>query len=332
VTPTVHPETVLKQLNELWASLASANAENTSEGIVRACAMTLIVVERAEDALAPASEVIADLNREHPSRAIVLRLGAGSEQAVDARVNAQCWMPFGRREQICCEQIEISAAETNIAELRPFLLALAAPDLPVILWCRSSGMVASPGFAGLCGLAHKVIVDTDGIETNFEYVRTSQGPERSKLVADLAWTRLTRWREIIAQMFENPSCRKKLSLVERAEVLYSGERVPSGARYFAAWLARELGWEPGSSRIGFRRAPGNEQPAVTGVRMTAPGLTASIARVDGEILEVEVNEIRNRAGLATRDEASLLREELSILGRDLVFEQTLAAVESTGKA
>ena len=35
---------------------------------------------------------------------------------MEARVFAQCWMPFGKRQQICCEQIEITASETSLAD------------------------------------------------------------------------------------------------------------------------------------------------------------------------------------------------------------------------
>jgi len=39
---------------------------------------------------------------------VFLRLQAPGT-ALGARVYSQCWMPFGERRQICCEQIEITA-------------------------------------------------------------------------------------------------------------------------------------------------------------------------------------------------------------------------------
>ena len=55
---------------------------------------------------------------EHPARAIVIRLRGAGERALSERVYAQCWMPFGQRRQICCEQIEITASDAALADLR----------------------------------------------------------------------------------------------------------------------------------------------------------------------------------------------------------------------
>ena len=69
--------------------------------------MTLIVVVEEERDAQAIGETLASLMHEHPSRAIVLRVRSGEEPSLSARVFAQCWMPFGSRQQICCEQVEI---------------------------------------------------------------------------------------------------------------------------------------------------------------------------------------------------------------------------------
>ena len=93
---TVKPERILKDLSKLWVDLAKQDPN----GVLRACAMTLVVViEESRDA-AEVGEAIAALMHEHPSRAIVLRVRGGEELDLEARVFAQCWMPFGRRQQI----------------------------------------------------------------------------------------------------------------------------------------------------------------------------------------------------------------------------------------
>jgi len=58
-----------------------------------------------------AGETMAALMPEHPARTIVVRLSGAGERALAERVYAQCWMPFGERRQICCEQIEITASD-----------------------------------------------------------------------------------------------------------------------------------------------------------------------------------------------------------------------------
>ena len=58
-------------------------------------------------------EQLASLMRDHPSRAIVIRIVDEPKPELEARVLAQCWMPQGQRRQICCEQIEISSSNVS---------------------------------------------------------------------------------------------------------------------------------------------------------------------------------------------------------------------------
>ena len=113
MSATINPDRVLHELSDLWVSLGKHDGDE-STGVLRACAMTLVVLaEAAEDANA-IGETLAALMREHPSRAIVIRIADSTEPALEAKVLAQCWMPFGQRRQICCEQIEISASNPSL--------------------------------------------------------------------------------------------------------------------------------------------------------------------------------------------------------------------------
>jgi len=84
------------------------------------------------------------LMHSHPSRAIVLRAVEGAE--LDARVFAECWMPFGRNQQICSEGIEMSADAANLGEVGRLLVPLLVPDLPVVLFNGFSKVDLLPGW------------------------------------------------------------------------------------------------------------------------------------------------------------------------------------------
>ena len=62
--------------------------------------------------------------REHPSRLVVLRVKPGEEASLSERVFAQCWIPFGGRQQICCEQIEITTTEAGLKDVPAVVRAL----------------------------------------------------------------------------------------------------------------------------------------------------------------------------------------------------------------
>ena len=107
---TIQPDRILHELSELWVSLGKQHGDE-SAGVLRACAMTLVVVAEAREDAAEVGETLALLMREHPSRAMVVRVRDEDAPELEARVFAQCWMPFGQRRQICCEQIEIIGVE-----------------------------------------------------------------------------------------------------------------------------------------------------------------------------------------------------------------------------
>lgn len=289
----LHADQILEELRELWASLGKAAEEGDSHGVVRACALTLIVFAEETEGDAAIGETLAELMREHPHRAIVVRVRRDSPPLLEHRVLAQCWMPFGRRQQLCCERIEILAAEASLPELVPILLALRVPDLPVVLWYRSARVFESQALP-----ADKIVLDSASAADPPSMLRRLAEANAAGLpIADLAWTRLTHWREIVAQMFENPASRALLPRICEVRVFHAGERVPPEACYLAAWVLDALGRE-------------------IDVRFEAAAQDAIEFRGTG-LQPVYV------AGCARASDSRLLREELAILGRDPVYDRAL---------
>ena len=167
------PEQILKGLGKLWTSLGEEEKQHGKPTVLRACAMTLIVATDEADAGFAASQTISELMHEHPARGIVLAVSQDAERNVEARVLAQCWKPFGKAQQICCEQIEITVRPEAWPNVGPTLVGLAAADLPVIFWCRHNAALSSgctsndkAGMTAIMNLATKVIVDTAGMEAS----------------------------------------------------------------------------------------------------------------------------------------------------------------------
>ena len=119
---TVAPDRILKDLSTLWVDLAKESEQGA--GVLRACTMTLLVLAGEEDDPQEIGEIIAGVMPEHPSRAILVRVTAGGERSLEARVFSQCWKPFGERRQICAEQIEITSAEAALGDVPSVVLPL----------------------------------------------------------------------------------------------------------------------------------------------------------------------------------------------------------------
>jgi glucose-6-phosphate dehydrogenase assembly protein OpcA len=308
---SLRPERILKDLAQLWVDLAKEDTAKNSAGVLRACAMTLIVgVEGSDDAQA-ASQIIAELIHDHPSRAIVLNVGSDGGTALDARVFAQCWMPFGRRQQICCEEIEIAAPENLLADVPKLLLGLTVPDLPVILWVRCPRTAMHPEFQKIFPLANKIIVDSDCFEdSNRAYAFIADMNRRGVNMVDLAWTRLTHWRQMVAQMFEDERHRADLEKIRKVSIVRGGKGV--GARYLASWFRHALP----AAQVRFEQA---KDAGLCAVELTGDGFAASIALEEGSCAVTKINKVTGRRAVPAATEHALLREELSILGVDPVF-------------
>src|SRR6266851_7971513 len=233
---TIQPDRILHELSELWVSLGKQNGDE-STGVLRACAMTLVVVAEAQEDAAAVGETLALLMREHPSRAVVVRVRDAGDPELEARVFAQCWMPFGQRRQICCEQIEISTSNTSLPDVPAVVLPLVVADLPVILWFRPPRLLASPALKDLARIATKTIIDsTIFADARTALERLSRAAASGRCWGDLSWTRLTRWRELIAQIFENPVYFSRLPSITAVTIYHVDPTPTAGIWYMAAWL------------------------------------------------------------------------------------------------
>ena len=323
MTPsTIEPSRILRELNDLWASLAGEHAGEGQLGVLRACAMSLVVLEDASVTQPPVGETLAALMKDHPSRAIVVRIHPSGARSLEAKVTAQCWMPFGRRQQICCEQIEIDSTAAALGDLPPVIRGLTVPDLPLVVWCRNFDLLWSCDLEPLVAQADKLVVNSAGCVTSrrfFDWLRSHQSSRG--VAADLSWTHLTCWRELIAQVFENPSRRQMLPTIESATVGHAGERPPVQAVYLNGWLRSAL---PPDCRMRFSASP-NAKPdgEVTAVELKAPSLLVSIRRTGGEAVELRIGNLIRTTAFRRLNEYELLREELTIEGNDAAYESVL---------
>jgi glucose-6-phosphate dehydrogenase assembly protein OpcA len=339
VSATIHPETVLRELSDLWVSLGRETDPGQSSGVLRACTMTLMAV--AEEAEDPSDvwSVMAMLMPEHPSRAIVIRFRQSVDREVSARVFSQCWMPFGHRRQICCEQIEISASDASLCDLPAVIVPLAVSDLPVILWCRGARLFELPDFALVAQIAHKLVLDSAAFADPAGILKRLAGRSQTdQILGDLAWTRLTRWRELVSQIFENRSYCARLPGVSQVKVEFGGERPPTSAYYMAAWLVDGLERAGAKPQVSWQPEPG-ASPGLTRVELAGAngdGLRVSIAMTadrERQTAQVHVDSLSNLAVFPLDNDYLLLREELSIPGRDPIYDRSLAraALLASGK-
>lgn len=329
MSTTIQPERVLRELAELWVSLGKESDPAHSSGVLRACTMTLItLVEESEDP-SDVWSTMAALMPEHPSRAIVIRFHPSAVRELASRVFSQCWMPFGHRRQICCEQIEISASDASLPDLAPVVLPLAVADLPVMLWCRSARLFELPEFPQIARIAHKLMLDSAAFPDPAAILARIHG-RTGQVWGDLAWTRLTRVRELISQIFESRSYLAQLPDLTQVRITYGGTSPPTGAYYLAAWILECLESAGAHPRVEWQKAPGVPAGQISRVELAGAsenGLHVAIC-VSGDparqCADVQIDSLVTHTVFPPDNDYVLLREELAIPAQDAVYERSLA--------
>ncbi len=353
----IDPATLARQIDRLWADMAE-QSEGDEHALMRACALTLIVVTDADDNPAAVSETLAELMQTHPSRAIVIRLTAREGDHLEADVRAHCWMPMGRRQQVCSEQVEVETSADSFADLPSVLLPLIVPDLPAVLWCKSETAARLPAFKRLTALAPRVILDIGGFSEPNRALEEWTGESSSVIATDLSWARLTRWRETVAQVFDNPLCVSRLPGLSCLTISYWGESesdIPVSVFLLGGWLVNCLNWgwtgampsNNGAKRLAFTHqnasaglslayagdnGSGNRLASVTLADDDEQGTQVVLER-DGDYLDIRIETgssepTGTRVLFPAENDAALLNEELRIFTRDEQFE---AAFNSAAK-
>ncbi len=316
----IRPEKLLRELNELWAQLA-AEKEGAEHDVLRSCSMTLIVLTRGGSDDPEVMETLGGLMPLYPCRLILIDIAPGQERFLQSSVRAHCWRPFSGQRQVCVEQISLRAAGGALGDLPPVVRALIVPDLPVVLWCLQMDLLAAGEVTPLIRTAGKIVVDSHGVQPAAAFEQIERLQSKQILLGDLAWARLTRWRELLAQTLACVAASGPVS-VDKATVVYAEPEPGTEAFYLAGWLKQAFG-SGTACVLAPVKAPGAAEDGIVAVTIEGPGQTvAAVATGDGGVM-VRVGDVMSWATIEARDKASLLGEELGIEGPDLVYSRAL---------
>jgi glucose-6-phosphate dehydrogenase assembly protein OpcA len=176
-----------------------------------------------------------------------------------------------------------------------------------------------PEFRQIVAMARKVVLDSAALPDAKAALRNlSDASARGVLFGDLAWTRLTRWREMLSQVFENRERLAQLPGISRVRVTF-GAGYETAACYMAAWVADGLRSAGAAVTPEVVRAEGTLR-----VELEGADLKVALERVDDRLV-VTVNELSNCTSLPQSSDYLMMREELGIVRADPVFNRTLAS-------
>ncbi|MFE9889280.1 glucose-6-phosphate dehydrogenase assembly protein OpcA [Streptomyces scopuliridis] len=267
--------------------------------------LTLVIVtdeENAHDAVKAATEA----SREHPSRILtVIKRPARdfrhrSEPRVDAEVRIGGDAGSG-------ETVLLRLYDEAVDHADSVVLPLLLPDAPVVVWWPTDAP-AAPAGDPLGALAQRRITDMHAVE---EPLRELAARAASYVPGDtdLAWTRLTPWRSMLAAALDQVRTTVTSAVVE-------SEPGNPSAELLARWLTDRL-------RVPVEQRD-TDGPVVTGVRLYTGSGEIHIDRPVGVVATLSITGQPTRTlALRVRSTAELIAEELRRLDPDDAYAAAL---------
>jgi glucose-6-phosphate dehydrogenase assembly protein OpcA len=267
----VDPSAIDRELRKMW-SQASADPAHP---VIGARILNLVIFVDSRE-LPETSDAAAELAARHPSRTIIAAMNpAAAGSRLSAEVSARCNVSFGKRQQICSEQIIISADGRSVDDVHGLVAPLLTSDLRTFLWWRRAGWPSGHSFEVLADHCDKILLDSARFISGVADLRSlsalitkfCQKKPNPLPIGDLNWTRLGVWRTALASLYDVPAYRDHLDRLFRIRINYfpfeprvqastrppaepaarkGHSAVPSDlgaeALLIAGWLASRLGW------------------------------------------------------------------------------------------
>jgi glucose-6-phosphate dehydrogenase assembly protein OpcA len=301
------PATTTSQVNSKLVHLREQGGANTIGRV-----LTLVIVtddsERTEEVIDAANHA----SREHPCRVIVVARGA--KKAVP-RLDAQIRVggDAGASEVVVL-RLYGALANEGASCVVPMLL----PDAPVVAWWPFEAPV-SPEKDSIGKLATRRITDAAS-ERNPTRALEARAKAYANGDTDLAWTRLTLWRAVLASALDLPPYEK----VTAATV--SGEGDSPSADLLAAWLAARL-------RLPVQRLKAKSGHGIVTVELERRSGNIELHRPDGTVgLLTQPGQPERRVALQRRQVRDCIAEELRRLDPDEIYESALKALGKIDRA
>lgn len=261
--------------------------------------MTLVIVVDEDDAEG-AMKAARAASHEHPARVLGVILGDGRGAS---EIKAQVGTGSGWTGETALIRLKGEVVKHSESVVLPLLL----PDSPVAVWWPNHPP-DDPAADPLGRLAQRRITDAASATRGKTKAMHQQCSAYTVGNTDLAWTRITPWRALLAAALDQQPLK-----VTSASV--TAERISPSADLLAAWLADRL-------RVDVDRKS-SQGPGITEVVLETREGPIRISRADGKLATFTSPDRPDRpVALKRRGLPELLAEELRRLDEDDVYAET----------
>ncbi len=266
--------------------------------------LTLVIVPDTEALLEESIEAANAASHEHPSRVIVVT--TGDADARDARLDAELRVggDAGASEVVVL-RLSGPLAGHHSSVVVPFLL----PDIPVVAWWPDIAP-AVPAQDPLGQLAIRRITDATNCTDPLAAIK-SRLAGYTPGDTDLAWSRITYWRALLAAAIDQPPHEPITSAV------VSGLKTEPALDILAGWLASRIDG-PVRRVVGELKVELVRPTETVTLRRPQTGVTATLSRSGKPDALVP---------LQRRDVPECLSEDLRRLDQDTIYFSALEGID-----
>lgn len=285
-------------VSKIARSLVSVREEGGAVALGRVLTLVIVTTHGVQE---EAIEAANDASREHPMRVIVVIAETEGEARLDAQIRVG-------GDAGASEVVVLRAHGPAASNLEGLITGLLLPDAPVVAWWPDFPPEV-PSASDVGRMAQRRI--TDASTKPFAKDRLSRlGPSYAPGDTDLAWTRLTHWREQLAAVLDQPP----YDPVTAVEVVGAGSSPSTGL--LAAWLGLKL-----DLPVQWRYSPRDEwEHGIQRVRLTRPSGDIVLERSnDIDATLTQPGQPEHDIVLPRRTLRECLAEELRRLDPDLLY-------------
>ncbi|GEK20950.1 glucose-6-phosphate dehydrogenase assembly protein OpcA [Cellulomonas xylanilytica] len=291
------PDTTTRDINK---RLLKERDEGGAIALGRVLTLIISVGDRDPD---EAIDAANDASREHPCRVIVI-----ANDVQDRASNLDAQIRLGG-DAGASEVLVLRPSGQLERHLDTLVIPLLLPDAPIVTWWPYE-IPDNPSEHPLGRMAARRITDTTQCARPNAALRALAAAHADG-DTDLAWTRATLWRGLIAATLDQPPYEP----VQKAVV--AGESTHPSVDLMAAWLAYALKCPVEIERI-------KDAPAITQVRLQRASGDIVLDRPDGKTAALrQPDQPEHRIALPIRQLRECLAEELRRLDADEVYGEVL---------
>ncbi|KQS97365.1 glucose-6-phosphate dehydrogenase assembly protein OpcA [Cellulomonas sp. Leaf395] len=291
------PGTTTRAINR---RLLKERDEGGAIALGRVLTLVISVGDRDPD---EAIDAANDASREHPCRVIVI-----ANDTKDRASNLDAQIRLGG-DAGASEVLVLRPSGQLERHLDTLVIPLLLPDAPIVTWWPYE-IPENPAEHPLGRMATRRITDSTQCAHPNTALRTLAASHTDG-DTDLAWTRATLWRGLIAATLDQPPYEQ----VHKAVVV--GESTHPSVDLMAAWLAYAL-----KCPVEIERVP--DALAITQVRLERSSGDIVLDRPDGKTAALrQPDQPEHRIALPIRQLRECLAEELRRLDADEVYGEVL---------